>query len=48
MEEGYLLLAPHSLLSLLSYQLQEHLHRDSTTNSGLTPSTSIVNQGNAD
>lgn len=37
----------NGLLSLLSYITQEHLLRGGTTYSGLHPSTSNMNQGNA-
>lgn len=35
------------LLSLLSYSMQDHLPRDWAAHSGLSPSTSIINQEHA-
>jgi hypothetical protein len=40
-------LAPHGLLSLLSYTTQDHLLRGGTTHSGLGPPPSVINQENA-
>lgn len=39
-------LAPHDLLSLLSYIIQDHLRRDDTTHSGLA--ILIINQHTTD
>lgn len=37
LEETVYWLAPHALLSLLSYRIQKHLPRDDTTHSDLGP-----------
>ena len=37
-------LIPYGLLSLLSYTIQDHVSRGTTTHSGLGPHTSIINQ----
>ena len=39
-------LAPHDLLSLLSYRTQDHLLRSGNTHGGLDPLTSIINWEN--
>jgi hypothetical protein len=39
-------LAPHGLLSLLSYRTQEHQPRDGPTHSGRGPLPSITNEKN--
>ena len=44
MEVAAYWLAPHGLLSLLSYITQDHLPRDGTAHSGLSPPTPIINQ----
>ena len=37
-------LAPHGLVSLISYKIQDHQPRDGTTHNGLSSTTSITNK----
>ncbi|EGW08526.1 hypothetical protein I79_016318 [Cricetulus griseus] len=47
MESAAYWLAPHDLLSLLSYRTQDHLPRDGSTHNGLCPTPSTFNGENA-
>jgi hypothetical protein len=44
---AYYWLAPHGLLSLLSYRTQDHQPRDGPTHNGLGPPSLITNLENA-
>jgi hypothetical protein len=47
MEGAVYWFAPHGLLSLLSYRVQDHQPRDGTTHSGMSTPSSTTNKGNA-